>query len=112
MGTYKYRGVEFDLDDSAGCYIEVSYKDVKGYVGVNLSEHSASRFIWYGDSSALVKDGLQYGNSHGNSLESNLNELCDNLLRRQELAEKVKAFDSKAKEAACEELHDFVKNNT
>ena len=112
MGTYKYKDVEFDMDDSAGCYIEVSYKDVKGYVGVNLSGDSASRFLWFSEPSALVKDGLRYGNSNGDSLENNMNAVCEDLLRRHELAERVKAFDSKAKEAACEELHDFVKSNS
>ena len=31
---YKYNGEIFLVDNSKGCYLEVSYKDVFGYVGV------------------------------------------------------------------------------
>ena len=31
MKEYKYQGETFQLDDSKGCYAEVTYKDLKGF---------------------------------------------------------------------------------
>ena len=36
MNTYEYSGVKFEIDDSKGCYLEVTCKDITGYAGVNL----------------------------------------------------------------------------
>ena len=36
MREYKYEGEAFELDDPKGCYIEVTYRGQKGYVGGEL----------------------------------------------------------------------------
>jgi hypothetical protein len=105
---YKYDGEIFQLDDSKGCYIEVTYKDMTGYVGVNLgNDGSAGRpYVWWAeDSDPVVADGLNYGNPNGSTQESNLGALCNDLIRRQRQREVHAAFD---REAACKALHDFV----
>ena len=33
---YKYQGETFQLDDSEGCYVTVTYKHLKGHAGVNI----------------------------------------------------------------------------
>ena len=37
MSNYEYEGETFMLDGSKGCYVEVTYKGLKGYFGVNIS---------------------------------------------------------------------------
>ena len=37
MKKYEYEGETFKMDDSKGCYVEVTYKDLTGYFGVNIS---------------------------------------------------------------------------
>ena len=34
-----YEGETFKLDDSKGCYVEVTYKGLTGYFGVNIKWH-------------------------------------------------------------------------
>ena len=109
MNTYEYRGVKFEIDDSKGCYLETTYKDVTGYVGVFLSGTNDTRYAWWVASSGVTKDGLTTGNSAGNTMQPNLHALCDWIIAELAKRERQGAFDEKAREQACDELHDFVK---
>ena len=109
MNTYEYRGVKFEIDDSKGCYLEVAYKDVTGYVGVFLEGTKDTRYAWGVVSSRVAKDGLSRGNSAGNTMLSNLQALCDWIITEFARREQQRAFTPEAREQACAELHDFVK---
>ena len=45
---YKYKGETFQLDDSKGCYVAVTYKHLTGYVGVNLGRKATAQhpYAW------------------------------------------------------------------
>ena len=40
---YKHQGETFQLDDSKGCYVAVTYKHLTGYVGVNLGKKASPK---------------------------------------------------------------------
>ena len=109
MNTYEYRGVKFEIDDSKGCYLETTYKDVTGYVGVSLSGTIDTRYAWWVESSGVTKDGLTVGNFAGNTMQPNLHALCDWILKEVARREATRAFTPEAREQACAEFHDFVK---
>ena len=103
---YKYQGETFLLDDSKGCYIEVTYRDQLGHVGVNLQGTKDAPYAWsVNRPSRITADGLSSGVSSGPDEESNLLVLCHEMLRLQREAEARKAFN---REAACKSLHEFV----
>ena len=103
---YKYEGETFLLDDSKGCYAEVTYKDQVGYVGVNLQGTPGTPYSWRPElSQRVTPEGLTRGISSGGDFESNLHALCTEPVRRQREAEAHKRFDP---EAACKSLHEFV----
>ena len=105
---YELEGETFLLDDSKGCYIEVTYGDMVGYVGVNLEGTTKNPFVWSaGDSGPVTPGGLRYGNSSGSDEKSNLERLCRELLRRRQVAQDREAFNQ---EDACKSLHEFVKS--
>ena len=102
---YKSAGEEFELDDSEGCYIKVTYKDQVGCVGVNLQGVEGKPYVWYGELRAATKDGLQYGFSSGLDLQKNLDALCSKLVDQQREADEQAAFKP---EDSCQALHEFV----
>ena len=106
---YKLSGEVFFLDDSKGCYIEVTHKEQKGYVGVNLNGTADLPYGWIagkGDG-RVTSDGLNMGQPTGVAdLKDCLNYLCDTLLRNQKEADAREAFNP---EEACHALHDFTK---
>ena len=109
---YKYKGETFQLDDSKGCYVAVTYKYLTGYLGVNLGPKATdqSPYAWYTGKTAerfATPNGMKSGNSNGRSFKVNLDALCDQLLRDFRTAEAAKMFDQKK---YCAELHDGVKN--
>ena len=64
MIDYEYEGETFKLDDSKGCYVEVTYKGLTGYFGVNISttgtdQHPYSVLI--GGEAYATPDGLTKG---------------------------------------------------
>ena len=72
MKEYKYKSDTFELDDSKGCYIEVTYKGQKGYVGVNLGigwthrtagSSTVVRLLPRGSSSATAPPAARSGTS-------------------------------------------------
>ena len=112
MKEYKYGSKTFQLNDSEGCYVTVTYERLTGYVGVNLGlfgekPTSENPYVWYIDKKYVTPDGLKLGNSNGASFKENLDALCAELLRKFRTEEASKVFDS-AK--YCEKLHDAVKN--
>ena len=113
---YKYKGETFQLDDSKGCYVEVTYKHLTGYVGVNLGDQATDKnpYAWGIPKEHVTSSGLKSGRVANASFESNLDALCARLLRtfraeeaRKAVEEAHKAFDP-AK--YCAGLHDGVKN--
>lgn len=110
---YKLHNETFLLDDSAGCFIEVVFRDQKGHVGVNLKGTASMPYVWYatddgGKARYLTKDGLTYGNGDSRGLQANLNALCEHLLKRYRDNEQRRQFKA---EAACSDLHDFSTNS-
>ena len=113
MTTYEYRGSKFEIDDSKGCYLEVSYKDLTGYAGVFLEGTKDTRYAWGVGSGLAAMDGLSAGSiSAGNTMLLNLHALCDWILEELAQREATRAFTPEAREQACAELHDFVKGLT
>ena len=105
---YKYDGETFVLDDAKGCYIEATYKDQVGYVGVNLQGTAEAPYLWWPEQSRWVtSDGLTNGNSSGGDLASNLRAMCRDLLSRHRQEEARKAFRPKE---ACKSLHEFAQS--
>ena len=109
---YKYKGETFQLDDSKGCYVAVTYKHLTGYVGVNLGNQATdqSPYVWDTGKNVqnhVTSNGLKLGNSNGPSFEANLDALCATLLREFRTEEAAKTFYP-AK--YCAEIHDGVKN--
>ena len=105
MKEYKHKGETFQLDDSKGCYATVTYKDLTGYVGVNLNGKFASDQYPYAWSTAemhVTPEGVTVGNMSA-SFKASLDGLCTELLR----IKATKTFDP---EKYCAELHNAVKN--
>lgn len=103
---YIRNGNTFLLDDSKGCFIEVTFDEQVGYLGVNLQGTNERPYCWRtGGSHRVTPDGLTSGNSNGGSIEDNLNALCDELVRIQALAEAQESFKP---EAACKALHEYT----
>ena len=44
MSNYEYEGETFMLDDSKGCYVEVTYRDLTGYFGVNIRGNGTDQY--------------------------------------------------------------------
>ena len=98
MKEYKHKGETFQLDDSEGCYVTVTYKHLTGYVGVNLGlvgEKATDQkpYAWFIDKKYVTPEGLKLGNAKGASFEANLDALCAELLRKFRIEEAAKAFD-------------------
>ena len=107
---YKYQGETFQLDDSKGCYVAVTYKHLTGYVGVRLGllgkkATDQEPYGWLTDSKQVTSEGLKFGNVNGPSFEANLDALCAALLSEFRAEEAAKAFDP---EKYCAELHAAV----
>jgi hypothetical protein len=96
VNTHEYRGVKFEIDDSKGCYLETTYKDVTGYVGVSLSGTNDTRYAWVVQSSRVTEEGLTRGSSAGNTMQPNLHALCDWILEEVARREATRAFTPEA----------------
>ena len=116
MRDYTYEGETFKLDDSKGCYVEVTYKGLTGYFGVNISGTGTDQepYSYYVGGEEYVGDdeehatpaGLTWGD-RSPSPEVARDSLCADLVHEFRTQEAVKTFDP-AK--YCKELHDAVKN--
>ena len=104
---YKFQDETFELDDSKGCYIEVTYKGLVGYVGVNLQGTPSAPYSWTLDVAAITESGLARGNSPSAGITGSLRALCRELLKKHREAEGRKAFKP---EEACAALHEFAKS--
>ena len=108
MKKYKYKEETFKLDDSKGCYVEVTYKGLTGHFGVNISDTATDQYPYayrVGERS-VTPDGMIKGNSSP-SFEDARDQTCDILLNKFRTQEAAKTFD-RAK--YCVELHEAVKN--
>ena len=109
MSYYEYEGETLIMDDSKGCYVEVTYKDLKGYFGVNIRGTGTDQcpYVYQvGGEEYVTPDGMTRGDQSP-SPEAARDSLCANLVRIFRTQEAVKTFDP-AK--YCKELHDAVKN--
>ena len=108
MRDYKYEWKTFKLDDSKGCYVKVTYKDLTGSFGVNINGNATDQYpyLYWEDESYVTPDGMTSGN-RSSSFEDALDKTCSVLLNRFRIQEDAKKFD-RAK--YCKELHDDVKN--
>ena len=62
MDKYEYQGKTFEINDSEGCYLVVTFKGLGGYVGVNLQGTATEPYGWTIDN--------QTGISHIGSLQA------------------------------------------
>ena len=106
MDKYEYQGKTFEINDSEGCYLVVTFKGLGGYVGVNLQGTATEPYGWTIDNQNITPDGLQgiYGSEM--LLKDNLDALCAYLIAQQEEADARARFKP---EDACVALHEFVK---
>ena len=107
MTEYKYEGETFEIQQVYEGVYEVSYKEVKGLVGVTVSA-TADRPYGYsiGATNASV-DGLSGGNFGYGTVEEPLRLLCRQLMAHQREIEGQRAFDRKK---ASEDLQDFFRS--
>ena len=110
---YKYQGETFQLDDSEGCYIKVTYHDMVGYIGVNLNNASPERpYHWsvaggkFGNP-RVTKDGIGGGGVTAGNMDDGMQALCKHMveMRREDEERKRNPFKP---EEACHALHEFV----
>ena len=108
MRDYKYKGETFKLDDSKGCYVEVTYEGLTGYFGVNITgtETDQYPYAYRVRERSVTQDGMIKGDKSP-SFEDARDRTFDILLDRFRTQEAAKTFD-RAK--YCAELHDAVKN--
>ena len=114
MSNYEYEGETFKLDDSKSCYVEVTYKDLTGYLGVNIRGTGTDQYPYvykvggekYVTPEYVTPDGMTRGDQSP-SPEAARDSLCADLVRIFRTQEAVKTFNP-AK--YCKELHDAVKN--
>ena len=109
MSNYKYEGETFKLDDSKGCYVEVTYEGLTGYFGVNISgsgtdENPYSYHV--AGEEFVTPDGMTKG-APSPSPENARDQICGKLLNIFRTQKAGETFDP-AK--YCKELHDAVKN--
>ena len=104
MKEYLYKGETFQLDDSQGCYIEITYKDQKGWVVVNISIENYGYAIT--DRAAEVTaSGVQSRYGARNTIMEAVDFLCLILLLNQKKVDEYKPLD---RIALCAELHSFM----
>ena len=109
MSDYTYEGETFKLDDSKGCYVEVTYKDLTGYFGVSIRDTGTDQYPYsycVGGEESVTPDGLTWGD-RSPSFKDARDNTCNSLLNEFRAQEAAKKFD-RAK--YCKELHDAVKN--
>ena len=108
MKKYKYKEETFKLDDSKGCYVEVTYKGLTGHFGVNISGTGTDQYpyAYRLTEGSVTPDGIRNG-IQSPSFKDARDEICNILLNRFRTQEAAKTFD-RAK--YCEELHEAVKN--
>ena len=104
---YNYQDKEFIVDQSKGCYLEVTHREQVGYVGVRLQGTTEKPYGWDTNKNRVTDDGLRTDRSVSGEIGDNLDRLCQELIRLQQDADAQKAFD---KEKACQDLHGFFKN--
>ena len=101
----EHRGEKFEIDDSEGCYLKVTYGELAGYVGVYLQGTEDQPYGWglshYGW--RVTKDGLQDANNVS-TIEEGLTRLCDALIREDQQRRGKAAFKP---EEACSKVHEF-----
>ncbi len=102
---YLFQGEEFEVDDSKGCYLEISYKGEVGYVGVWVNGTEQGPYGFSTGANTVSDKGLTGGNVGIPTIESALNSLCGVLLSNYRQTEGRKSFKP---DEACEALHDFV----
>ena len=105
-----YNGETFELDDSKGCYIEITYKDLVGCVGVNPISGTKDRPVSWSIpgylGAAPTKDGINSG-APARGIEEGLQSLYQTLIRQHQDIESQKAFNP---EETCKNLHEFMEN--
>ena len=109
MSNYKYEGETFKLDDSKGCYVEVTYMGLTGYFGVNISGTGTDKFPYFyhvDGEQHVTPDGMTDGHQ-SESPENARDQICRKLLNIFRNHKAAETFDP-AK--YCKELHDAVKN--
>ena len=111
MKEYKYQGETFLLDDSKGCYVEVTYDKVPDRVGIiavalrGTKEKPYVRMTMHrgATNDRLTPNGVDE-EGHG-SYESILGQVCSRLINAHREREAKEQFNP---EEACHALHEAV----
>ena len=109
---YVLEGETYELDDSKGCYVEVTYKGQVGWIGVNLSGTKERPYTFSLNPSVVSEQGIAsgvYGGATESSFLGNLSVLCRRLLAKHRETERQRDFN---KEDACKSMHEEVKRIT
>ncbi len=107
MIEYKYEGETFQIQQVYEGVYEVSYKDVKGLVGVTVSATADRPYGYSISPNNASADGLSSGNFGYGTVEEPLRLLCRHLIARHREIQGQRAFDRKK---AFEDLQDFFKS--
>ena len=107
--TREYKGHKFQLDDSKGCYIEVTLGDQVGYMGVDLAKGTTEApYSWSIGLGNVTPDGLQGGvPGKGSTIEGSISILFEKLITDKQVSEEHREFD---REAACKRLHEYMES--
>ena len=113
---FKHAGETFLLDNSKGCFVEVTYAEHQEYVGVVGVSINGTESAPYAvsvlstpngsDRDKVIKGDQVVGNSVGD-LDSAIYQCCEALIKTRRRYEGQKHFDP---ESACRKLHEEFEN--
>ena len=113
---FKCDGETFLLDDSKGCFVEVTYDEHQEYVGVVGVSTNGTESTPYAvsiistpngsDRDKVIKGNQVVGNGAGD-LDTAIAQCCAALIKTRRRYEGRKQFDP---EAACRKLHEEFEN--
>lgn len=114
---FKHDGETFLLDDSKGCFVEVTYAEHQEYVGcagvsVDGTEDNPYAAVTISTPNGssrhqAIKDDRIYRGDRTGDLETAIRKCCTSLIAIRRRDEERKQFDS---EAACRNLHEQFEN--
>ena len=104
---HKYRDYTFTVDDSKGCYADVTLAGLKAYVGVDLASGTNERpYAFTHRAQRVTDDGISQGGGGYPTADAALEAAFNHLIGEFERNQAHQAFDQKK---ACQTLHDFIK---
>ena len=104
---HKYRDHTFTVDDSKGCFAEVTLAELTAWVGVDLANGTNEHpYSFTPNERRVTDDGISGGSGGYPTPDTALEAAFNHLLHLYEQNQAHQKFDQKK---ACENLHDFIK---